>query len=208
MFRTHPLDLHKIRSRIASSLGPKELASYARVSQDWNDSFTPPLYKSVVLSEHGLSMESIQRNEHLIQHLKIQSSTYEKQSLTPAQDKVVFSVIANSNLTTLDLWNNSIGDNEVQALSEALKINSTLTTLDLGNLNTLDRGDNWIGDNGTQALSEALKSNSTLTTLNLSNNSIGDNGAQALSEALKINSTLTTLDLQNNSIGSNGAQAL
>jgi Ran GTPase-activating protein (RanGAP) involved in mRNA processing and transport len=50
---------------------------------------------------------------------------------------------------------NSIGSNGGQALAEALKSNSTLTTLDLAG--------NSIGSNGGQALAEALKSNSTLT---------------------------------------------
>ncbi|KFH63132.1 hypothetical protein MVEG_11169 [Podila verticillata NRRL 6337] len=106
----------------------------------------------------------------------------------------------NSTLTSLDLHSNSIGDNGAAALSEALKTNSTLTTLDL-------RG-NSIGDNGAQALGEALKTNSTLATLHLCSNSIGDKGAVALSEAIKINSTLTNLYLQHNSIGENGAVAL
>ncbi|KAF9386232.1 hypothetical protein CPB97_003913 [Podila verticillata] len=56
--------------------------------------------------------------------------------------------------------------------SEALKTNSTLTTLDLSG--------NSIGNNGVQALAEALKTNSTLATLELQNNSIGDTGAQLL----------------------------
>ncbi|KAF9176831.1 hypothetical protein BGZ50_009617 [Haplosporangium sp. Z 11] len=106
----------------------------------------------------------------------------------------------NSTLTTLDLSSNSIGDNGAQALSEAIKTNSTLITLKLWN--------NKIGDNGAQALSEALKANSTLATLDLISNSIGEDGAQTLSEALKTNSTLATLDLTSNSIGDNGAQAL
>ncbi|OAQ28114.1 hypothetical protein K457DRAFT_1877166 [Linnemannia elongata AG-77] len=49
---------------------------------------------------------------------------------------------------------NLIGDNGAQALSNALKTNSTLTTLDLE--------DNLIGPIGAQALSEALKTNCTL----------------------------------------------
>ncbi|KAG0010688.1 hypothetical protein BGZ81_002607, partial [Podila clonocystis] len=106
----------------------------------------------------------------------------------------------NSTLTTLNLQSNSIGDNGAQALSEALKSNSALITLDLWS--------NSIGDSGAQALSEALKINSTLTTLNLQDNSIGSNGAQALSEALKAKSTLTTLGLTGNSIGDKGAHAL
>ncbi|KAF8961354.1 hypothetical protein BGZ52_012405, partial [Haplosporangium bisporale] len=184
MFRTHALDLHEIRSGIASSLGLKDLASCACVSQDWNDSFTPPLYNSVDLSDYGPSMESVERNKHHIQHLKIQSSAYEKLLSKSARDKVVSSVMANWNLTTLALSSNKIRSNGAQALAEALKTNSTLTILNLH--------DNSIRDNGAQALAEALKTNSTLTTLTLSINKIGSNGAQALSEALKTNSTLTT----------------
>ncbi|KAG9061059.1 hypothetical protein KI688_007688 [Linnemannia hyalina] len=106
----------------------------------------------------------------------------------------------NSTLTTLDLQHNSIGDNGAQALSEALKVNSTLTTLDLQH--------NSIEDNGAQALSEALKTNSTLTTLDLRSNSIWFKGFLPFSEGLKTNSTLTTLDLRDNLIGDNVAQAL
>jgi hypothetical protein len=50
------------------------------------------------------------------------------------------------------------------ALADALKVNSTLTTINL------DR--NSIGDEGYAALADALKVNSTLTTINLFDNSI------------------------------------
>jgi hypothetical protein len=53
------------------------------------------------------------------------------------------------------LVNNSIGSNGAQALSEALKINSTLADLSLYG--------NMIGDNGVQALAQALKINSTVS---------------------------------------------
>ena len=78
---------------------------------------------------------------------------------------------------------NSIGDNGAVALSEALKTNLTLTSLELRN--------NKIGDNGAVALSEALKINPTLTTLDLHSNSIGPNGVQALSEPRNTNTTVT-----------------
>ncbi|KAG0014464.1 hypothetical protein BGZ82_001746 [Podila clonocystis] len=114
--------------------------------------------------------------------------------------KLAEALKTNSTLTTLDLEGNSIGENRAQALAEALKTNSTLTTLNLSS--------NAIGENGAQALAEALKTNSTLTTLDLGFNAIGENGAQALAEALKTNATLTTLGLLGNSIGEKGAQAL
>ncbi|KAG0020121.1 hypothetical protein BGZ82_011691 [Podila clonocystis] len=99
--------------------------------------------------------------------------------------RLVEALKTNSTLTTLKLLSNSIGDKGAQALSEALKINTTLATLDLRYTS--------IGDNGAQALAEALKTNTTLTTLDLRNTSIGDNGAQALADALKTNSTLAIL---------------
>ncbi|KAK3817823.1 MAG: hypothetical protein J3R72DRAFT_427297 [Linnemannia gamsii] len=133
-----------------------------------------------------------------------------------------------SNLTTLDLYNNSIGDNGAVALSEVLKTNSTLRALDLrGNLieengavalsgalkinstlSTLYFTDNWISDNGAVALSEALKTNSALTSLDLRSTLIEEKGTVALSEALKTNSILTTLNLNRNPIGEGGAMAL
>ncbi|OAQ28878.1 hypothetical protein K457DRAFT_1389218 [Linnemannia elongata AG-77] len=148
MFQTHPLELHEIRSRIASSLGLNDIASCARVSQDWNDSFTPPLYSSVVLSKYDLSLESVERNKHHIKHLTIENPSYRKR-WSSAEYKVISSIMANSTLTTFDLTENWIGDNGAMALSKALKTNSTLTTLNLTY--------NSIRINGAVALSEALK---------------------------------------------------
>ncbi|KAF9386242.1 hypothetical protein CPB97_003924, partial [Podila verticillata] len=112
----------------------------------------------------------------------VRESAYENLSSTFEQDEVVSSIMANSILTTLDLWDGT-GFNGAQMVLEAFKTNSTLTTLSLES--------NSIGDNGAHTLAEALKTNSTLTTLSLGDNSIGFNGAQALSGALKTNSTLT-----------------
>ncbi|KAF9277656.1 hypothetical protein BGZ88_001037 [Linnemannia elongata] len=155
MCQIHPLDLHEIRSRIARSLGFKDLASCARVSQDWNDSFTPPLYSTVVLSKQGPSMESLERNKHLIQRLRIQSFASLNLPSKSERDGVIRGIMAYSTLTTLDLGSNSIGSDGAVALSEAIKINSTLTTLNLYN--------NVIRDKGVVALYEALKVNSTMT---------------------------------------------
>ncbi|KAG0074152.1 hypothetical protein BGZ90_010976, partial [Linnemannia elongata] len=63
------------------------------------------------------------------------------------------SLKTNPTLATLDLNNNSIGDNGSKALAETLKTNLTLITLYMRS--------NSIGNNGDQALAEALKINST-----------------------------------------------
>ncbi|KAF9273009.1 hypothetical protein BGZ68_001912, partial [Mortierella alpina] len=228
MLLTHPLDLHEIRSNIASHLDPIDLAACVLVSHDWNDSFTPQLYKTVILLKRGLCNESIERNKHHIQSLHVQRSACDDLSSTLLHDRLVLTVTASSSLThlaldhnwiddhrvqaladalwinttllALDLCHNPLGDDVIQALAEALKINTTLTILDLGSTSS--------GPEVALAFSEVLKINVTLRTLALDGNQIHDEGARALAEALKINSTLTSLSLQDNSIGPDGAQAL
>jgi len=100
----------------------------------------------------------------------------------------------NSSLTELDLHINSIGDEGGKAIAEALKGNSSLTTLYLLS--------NSIGAEGGKAIAEALTVNSSLTWLNLESNSIGDEGGKAIAEALRVNSSLKMLNLLYNRMGS------
>jgi len=67
-------------------------------------------------------------------------------------------------------------------LSEALRINSTLVSLDLQY--------NTIGDVGARSLSEAIMTNPTFTRLDLRDNSYGELGVQTLSRLCKANSSL------------------
>ncbi|KJE97960.1 hypothetical protein CAOG_08025 [Capsaspora owczarzaki ATCC 30864] len=106
----------------------------------------------------------------------------------------------NTTLTQLDLSENQIGNVGAQAIAEALKSNKTLTSLSLGK--------NQTGDAGAQAIAEALKVNTTLTKLNLSWNQVGDDAAKAFAEALKVNKTLTRLKLHQVQIGDAGARAI
>jgi hypothetical protein len=64
-----------------------------------------------------------------------------------------------------------------QQLADALKGNSSLTSLDMGGNN--------IGPEGITVVLNALRGNDTLETLELSFNPIGDKGAKALSDVLK-----------------------
>ncbi|CAE7466534.1 Nlrc3, partial [Symbiodinium necroappetens] len=59
----------------------------------------------------------------------------------------------------------------VQAISEALKSNSSLTHINFYNC--------YIGDEGAEAIGEALKTNSTLASINLEANDIGVEGGKA-----------------------------
>ena len=100
----------------------------------------------------------------------------------------------------MTLASNNIGDEGAKAIADALKSNTSLTTIDL-------RGNN-IGDEGAKAIAEALKGNTSLTSINLSNNNIGDEGAKAIADALKFNTSLTTIDLDNNNLGDEGKKAV
>ena len=107
---------------------------------------------------------------------------------------------ANSSLTSLDLSGNAIRQSGASCLSDALIANSSLTSLCLSG--------NEIGDDGASCLSQALIVNSSLTTLDLSRCSISQSGASCLSHALEANSSLRCFDLSQNSIGEDGAACL
>ena len=106
----------------------------------------------------------------------------------------------NTSLTTLHLPHNSIGAEGATSLSQALAVNTSLTTLDLSR--------NSIGAEGATSLSQAVAVNTSLTTLHLPHNYIGAEGVTSLSHALAVNTFLTTLDLYRNSIGAEGASSL
>jgi len=101
---------------------------------------------------------------------------------------------------TLDLSYNYFGNLGAASIAEALKVNSTLKSLNLGS--------NWIEDSGAASIAEALKVNSTLLSLSLHYNAIKDSGAASIAEALKVNSSLTHLYLYINNVRDSGAMSL
>jgi internalin A len=100
----------------------------------------------------------------------------------------VRSVATLSDLTSLDLRANQLGDEGARELGA------------LAGLTYLDLGGNQLSDEGARALSGLRQ----LTCLALSTNRIGDNGAAALSAL----TALTALDLSSNNIGPEGARSI
>ena len=97
----------------------------------------------------------------------------------------------NTTLTTLILSKTNVKQKACVALSSMLAVNKTLTTLDVSCNN--------IGDRGVKALLEFIrKSNHSLTTLSIANNIITSAGANVLAETLCDNTTLTSIDISNN----------
>ena len=97
----------------------------------------------------------------------------------------------NTTLTTLILSMTNVKQKACVALSSMLAVNETLTTLDVSCNN--------IGDRGVKALLEFIrKSNHSLTTLSIANNIITSAGANVLAETVRDNTTLTSIDISYN----------
>uniref|UniRef100_A0A673BSU3 NLR family CARD domain-containing protein 3-like n=1 Tax=Sphaeramia orbicularis TaxID=375764 RepID=A0A673BSU3_9TELE len=107
-------------------------------------------------------------------------------------------LLVNRTLTSLNVQKNLIGAGGAKRIAEALKTNRTLTKLILCS--------NQLGDKGTVALAEALTINQTLLSLQLQSNSISNRGMTALTKALRLNHGLVSLNLRENSIGVEGAK--
>ncbi|XP_024913495.1 NLR family CARD domain-containing protein 3 [Cynoglossus semilaevis] len=109
-------------------------------------------------------------------------------------------LLVNRTLTSLNLRNNNIGSKGARFLAEALKMNQVLVSVNFQSNN--------IEEEGAQALAEVLQCNRKLVSLNLSKNTVGGGGAKKVAEALKMNQTLTKLILSSNHLGDKGTVAL
>ena len=145
------------------------------------------------------------------------------------RDKDVFrtflqALIFNSTVSNLRFLNLRFSE-AVNLLAQALRVNSTLSSLHLvigaegatslaqalgenASLSSLHLSGNSIGGEGANSLAEALRVNTTLSSLDLTHSSIGDEGANSLAQALRVNTSLSSLDLRSNSIGAKGANTL
>ena len=88
-------------------------------------------------------------------------------------------------------------DDISQALTTMLRINKTLTHLDLSMNRTLLYS-------GTLCICEGLQHNTTLVYLNLSDTGITDKGAEYIAQALESNRSLQTIDISLNQISDKG----
>ena len=94
----------------------------------------------------------------------------------------------------------------IKALSEALKVKGSVTSLSLGQ--------NGLGDEGAAVIAHALKESKVckLASLDLNNlfsgNTIGPAGAKALAEYLSVTASMTRLDVKFNSLGGEGEAVL
>lgn len=123
-------------------------------------------------------------------------------------------------------YSEDIDEYSISSFSESLKLNNTLTLLNLNSnnirdatnlfeglkfnksINHLEIESNYLNSSCMQALNNTLIVNSTLNEINLFDNEIGDIGCSYLNEGLKLNTSLTKLNLSLNKISYIGAKIL
>lgn len=103
-------------------------------------------------------------------------------------------------LESLDLSQNSIGDEGGTSLALALHHNTSLKALMLAETKLTKQSCDFFAT--------ALACNKSLERLNLADNNIGNQGCAGLAEVLKINSSLKSLNLYGTKIGSVGIMAM
>jgi len=126
----------------------------------------------------------------------------------------------NKKLSSFNISNNMLYDDDDPYLRKMLECNTTLTELDIsstgieyanevfsalgknGSIKVLNISNNNLRDDGAECLFLSLRGNSTLESLNISSNQISSQSLINLSELLKSNISLDTLNISNNSLGS------
>eukprot|EP00931_Biecheleriopsis_adriatica_P119757 TRINITY_DN94952_c0_g1_i1.p1 TRINITY_DN94952_c0_g1~~TRINITY_DN94952_c0_g1_i1.p1 ORF type:complete len:468 (+),score=130.28 TRINITY_DN94952_c0_g1_i1:79-1404(+) len=102
----------------------------------------------------------------------------------------------------LDLRGNNIQAKGAMALSNGIKINRSLRSLNL-KWNAIGRD-----PSGISAICDVLKSNLTIGHVDMRNNRINNVGAKYIGEMLTANTTITHMDLSWNDLGVDGGLAL
>ena len=158
-----------------------------------------PQETELVIRHFSFNEESLSKFSDALKANKFLTKlSFDDSVLNADAEAITDALKVNTSLTTLRIINNSIRDEGTKAIADALKFNTALTTLSLGN--------NKIGDHGVKAIAEALKDNKVLNRIYLHRNLIGKDGAKAIADALKFNTVLTTLHLNGNLIGDEGAK--
>lgn len=108
-------------------------------------------------------------------------------------------------LKSLNLAMNGLDAKAAEHVSEGLKENKALTSLDLQSNNLTNYGQDMAG---VIQLSEALKANKTLETLNLGGNELKAEGAEIIAGLLKTNTTLTSVGVKYNNLDDSAQEML
>lgn len=119
--------------------------------------------------------------------LKMNYSVFGKKE---EMDRIVHEISTNPSLTTLDLSDNYLRDEQIKVIANSLERNRTIKILNLSH--------NLITNEGIEVLVRTLVRNPTLTSLDLSRNNFDGIGCETLLGLLKENPTLREVNVDNN----------
>ena len=162
------------------------------------DKFSAKLYRTF-----GESLELVD----------VESSCFSPSLLDVDQFETFFQALTfNSTVSSLKLCGWQLGIKVINSLAEALRVNTSLSSLTLSSKN-------FISAKGVNSLVQFLGVNTSLPSLELHDDSIGDKGANSfhvsigaegansLAQALRVNTSLSSLELHDDSIGDKGANS-
>jgi Ran GTPase-activating protein (RanGAP) involved in mRNA processing and transport len=157
---------------------------------------------SIECDEFPMILESIAKSKARIEKLSIIDcdlcfGVYDHDTNGHPFTKL-FSDIPTTSLKQLRLTECTIGLEEIAALCEGIKFNSSLQLLDLSGCDLLAEV--------CRPIADMLCTNTALLHLLMEENIIGDHGAYLLSNGLQLNSNLETLDLKANHITEEGCK--
>jgi Ran GTPase-activating protein (RanGAP) involved in mRNA processing and transport len=175
---------------ILSAIGPveEEAAAASAVSDDQEQ--TPAsAWEKTKLEDAGEK-----QGVHAIKSLDLSRNQLQGTSATLAS----FLSYKGSMLESLDLQRCSIGDKEIEILTQAINMNQNNSI----RIKRLNLGHNAVGMKGALHLQALLTFNKTITHLSLAWMQLWGEAAIAVANGLKENSTLVCLDLNSNTFGS------
>lgn len=168
---------------------------------------------------------ALNNNPSFAHSIMLGSCNLDSKSIIP----IARALETNSRLTSLRLFNNSIGQIGIEMLASAVEVNRSLLSLDLSNVpmnasafsklasalevNTslididLSKNGPCKSSNKTAALKSALRLNRSLTRINLSQNEFDSKNTLQLILALGLHPRLTSIDISLNDIGSEGGMS-
>ena len=185
--------------------------------------------KELLLHKNNLEHEGVEAlSQRFMKNCHLEKLQLSSNKIDDSDATILFPSLTSKNqkLMVLNVGNNLIGERSVNFIGEMLKTNTSLKELLLNSnrikniepltealyinttLTTLNVADNLLGDVDALMLSKALKINTSLIVILLNNNKIGTIGAEALSESLEANSTLESFSIVANPIGESGRKRL
>eukprot|EP01129_Flabellula_baltica_P016363 TRINITY_DN8681_c0_g1_i1.p1 TRINITY_DN8681_c0_g1~~TRINITY_DN8681_c0_g1_i1.p1 ORF type:complete len:200 (-),score=55.54 TRINITY_DN8681_c0_g1_i1:67-666(-) len=133
------------------------------------------------------TVQRIEENDPTLTTANFSANSIYQMKVGPYTERIAAALSNNTHLTSLNLSDLNIRDQQIPAIADALRVNTTLTQLDLSK--------NKFGNDGLIALAHALRENKTLLDINLIGQAktFGEGALVEIAEMFDDNITLTNI---------------